>query len=137
MIYQLSNAHRGCRPIGIDQPDRRANQRYPITLEVEYQVPDRYGFQQNGLGRTINISSRGVLLDVSDPLPNQCPIRLSINWPFLLDGSIPLKLVMRGNIVRVLDNRIAVRVTEHAFHLARQATQQGGVVETVLAFDKR
>jgi hypothetical protein len=111
-------------PRAMDQFDRRANQRYPITLEVEYKVPDGNGGQRKGLGRTIDIASRGLLLDVSDPLPNRCPIQLSINWPFLLDGSIPLKLLMYGNIVQVAGNRIAVEVTRHVFHLAGHATQQ-------------
>ena len=107
---------------GTFQYERRVNQRYPITLEVEYKVPGGNGVRQKGLGRTINISSRGVLFDVSEPLPNRCTIQLSINWPFLLDRSIPLKLRLDGEIVRVQGNRIAVRVTGHTFHTTGHAT---------------
>jgi hypothetical protein len=57
----------------MDQSDRRANQRYPISLEIEYKVPDGNGGQRKGLGRTIDISRRGLLLDISDPLPRQRP----------------------------------------------------------------
>ena len=106
---------------GIFRTERRANQRYPITLEVEYKVPSANAVRQKGFGRTINISSRGVLLDISDPLPILCPIQLSINWPFLLDRSVALKLLLYGEIVRVLGNRIAVKVTGHTFHTTGHA----------------
>src|SRR6516225_7046689 len=101
--------------------ERRLHQRYPITFDVEYQVPGGNGVRLTGFGQTINISSRGVLLEISDPLPNRCRIRLSINWPFLLDGSIPLRLLMHGNIVRVAGNTIGVEVTGHTFHTASRA----------------
>ena|SRR5215469_982286 len=109
------------RSAGKFQSERRANQRYLITLEVEYKVPSGNGAQRKGFGRTINISSGGVLLDTSDPLPSRGPIQLSISWPFLLDWSTPLKLVMHGEVVRILGNRIAVEVTQHAFRIAASA----------------
>jgi hypothetical protein len=103
--------------------ERRSHQRYPITFDVEYEVPGGNGVRLMGFGRTINISSRGVLLEISDPLPNRCRIRLSINWPFFLGGSIPLKLLMYGEIVRVAGNTIAIRVTGHTFHTAGRTMQ--------------
>jgi hypothetical protein len=102
--------------------ERRLHERYPITFDVEYEVRGGKGVRLMGFGRTINISSRGVLLEISNPLPNRCRIRLSINWPFLLDGSIPLKLLMHGEVVRVVNNTIAVEVTGHTFHTASRAT---------------
>ena len=114
----------GYASAGTLQCERRSHQRYPITLDVEFKAADETGAQRKGFGRTINISSRGILLDVSDPLPHQGLIQLSINWPSLLNGSIPLQLLMYGNIVRVAGNRIGVRVIGHEFHLARPATQQ-------------
>jgi len=104
--------------------EERLHQRYPLTLDVEYKVPGGNGVRLMGFGRTVNISSRGLLLDISDRLPNRCRIQVSINWPFLLGGSIPLKLLMYGNIVRVAGNTIAVRVTGHTFQTAGRATQQ-------------
>src|SRR5215467_10584989 len=113
----------GCASARTPQSERRLHQRYPITFDVEYEVPGGNGARLMGFGRTINICSRSVLLEISDPLPNRCRIRLSINWPFLLDGSIPLRLLMHGNIVRVAGNTIAVEVTGHTFHTAGRTTQ--------------
>ena len=104
--------------------ERRLHQRYPLTLDVEYKVPGGNGVRLMGFGRTVNISSRSVLLETSDPLPNRCRIQVSINWPFLLDRSVPLKLLLYGEIVRVAGNTIAARVTGHTFHTAGHATQQ-------------
>lgn len=98
--------------------DRRLHQRYPITLEAEYKLLDGGGVHSQGSCRTINISSGGFLLDLKDSLPRISSIELSIKWPCLLDGSIALKLMMRGNIVRVDGDRIAVESTEHEFRTA-------------------
>ena len=106
--------------------ERRLHQRYPITLDVEYKVPGGSDVRLMGFGRTVNISSRGVLLEISDRLPNRCPIQVSINWPFFLGGSIPLKLVMYGNIVRVAGSTIVVRVTGHTFRTAGRTMQPRG-----------
>jgi hypothetical protein len=100
---------------GLYESDRRLHQRYAITLDVEYKLLDGRHVQRQGFGRTVNMSSGGVLLDLGAPLPSRGTIQLSIRWPFLLDGSIPLKLMMRGNIVRVDGNSIAVEITEHEF----------------------
>ena len=108
------SAHNGL--VGL--PDRRLNRRYPITLEVEYKLLDGSSVQRQGFCRTVNISSRGVLLDLRGTLPILSTIELSINWPILLRGSIPLKLIMWGSIVRVEDNSIAVDVSEHEFRTA-------------------
>lgn len=108
----------------MDHSDRRANPRYPLTLEVEYTVLRGNGVGQTGFGRTINISARGVLLDISDP-PRQGLIQLSIYWPFFRHRSIRLKLLMYGEIVRVVGNWVAVRVTGHTFYTTGHDQKRG------------
>jgi hypothetical protein len=103
---------------GTLQSDRRLHNRYPITLDGEYKLLYRRRVQRQGFCRTKNISSSGILLVLEDPPSNLYAIELTIKWPFLLGGSIPLKLMARGNIVRVAGNSIAVEVTEHEFHTA-------------------
>ena len=103
------------------QSDRRVHQRYPIHVGVEYKVMDGRRTQRQGVGRTINISSGGILLDLNDTLPNVSSIELSIQWPFLQSGLISLRLLMRGSIVRVAGGSVAVQATEREFHAASQA----------------
>lgn len=106
------------RPTEMQKSDRRVHQRYPISLEVEYKLLDRRGSQRKGLGRTINISSRGVLLHLNETPPSLGTIEFSVKWPFLLDGSIPLRWIVHGSVIRVAGSNVAVQVTDQVFHTA-------------------
>jgi hypothetical protein len=99
---------------------RRVKRRYPITLELQYKLLNKDRVEHLGIGRTLNISSGGVLLEVDTILPTAGPIELAIRWPFLLEGVCNLKLVMRGRIVRYEANPkiIAVKADYHEFHTA-------------------
>ena len=100
--------------------DQRLHRRYPVTLELEYKLLKRGRVVQRGSGRTLNISRSGVLFEANEALAPGGLIELMISWPFLLERVCPLKLVIRGRVVRVDDGkRIAVRVTYREFHTAR------------------
>ena len=100
--------------------DKRSHRRYPITLDVEYKLLKRGRVIQIGSGKTLDISSHGVLFEANEALAPGGLIELMISWPFLLESVCPLKLVIRGRVVRVDDGkRIAVRVTYREFHTAR------------------
>jgi hypothetical protein len=73
-----------------------------------------------GCGRTLNISSRGVLLETDQLLPPTGVVELAIQWPFLLHEVCSLKLVMRGRIVRrdYQTKATAVRAEFHEFRTA-------------------
>jgi hypothetical protein len=107
----LSGAHRN---------DQRLNGRYPITLELQYKLLNKGRVEHLGIGKTLNISSGGVLFETDERLPSGGPIELSMSWPFLLEGVCNLKLVMRGRIVRYDANSkvIAVKAEYHEFRTA-------------------
>lgn len=98
--------------------DRRTKRRYPINLEVHYKLLKHRRVERLGAGRTLNISSGGVLFEADGLLPGSGPIELALNWPFLLHGSCNLKLVMRGRIVRTNERAIAIRAEFHEFRTA-------------------
>lgn len=102
------------------QVDQRANGRYPISLEVQYKVLRGDRVDRVGCGRTLNISSGGVLLETDDLLPPTGMVELAIQWPFLLREVCSLKLVMRGRIVRrdYQTKATAVRAEFHEFRTA-------------------
>jgi len=114
----LSETHRG---------DQRVNERYPITLELQYKLLNKGRVEHLGIGRTLNISSGGVLFEADALLPATGPIELAMSWPFLLEGICNLKLVMRGRIVRCDTNSkvIAVRAEHHEFHTAGVRSPKG------------
>ncbi len=108
----------------ITPTEHRSHQRYPIKLEVEYRVVKK-GRVEHGFGRTLNISSGGVFFETKSSLPATGPIELLLNWPFLLEGVCPLKLVMRGRIVRSDGNGVAIRFKHHEFRTAGARASKG------------
>jgi len=118
-----------------DSPsDRRTKRRYPINLEVQYKLMKHRRVERLGAGRTLNISSGGVLFEADGHLPSTGPIELALNWPFLLHGSCNLKLVMRGRIVRTSDRAIAIRAEFHEFRTSGARTPLGEVTDAQTAF---
>lgn len=105
-------------PSAESHPDRRTKRRYPIHLEVHYKLLKHRRVERLGAGRTLNISSGGVLFEADSQLPTSGPIEVALNWPFLLHGSCNLKLVMRGRIVRTSERVIAIRAEFHEFRTA-------------------
>jgi hypothetical protein len=68
-----------------------------------------------GVGRTVNISSGGVLFTASNPLNPGRRLELSISWPAQLDGKCGLKLVAKGRVVRCEGTAVAVEVEKYEF----------------------
>jgi PilZ domain len=109
--------------------DQRANGRYPIALEMQYKLLRGDRVIQVGSGKTLNISSGGVLFETDKLLPPTGLVELAIQWPFLLRKVCGLKLVMRGRIVRrdYHTKATAVRAQSHEFRTAgvRAALTEG------------
>jgi hypothetical protein len=95
--------------------ERRATPRYNIELEVSYQTVDLERTIHTGEGATRNISSYGVLFNAGGELAPGAPVRLSIRWPVLMDGTHPMRLVVVGPVVRSSDNGVAVSIKNHGF----------------------
>ena len=95
------------------RPERRLHRRFPIALEVQYQL--RKKVAHFGSGRTLNISSGGILFQTKDPLPSSGEIDLALDWPILLDDGCPLKLLVYGQITRSDARGTAVTVLKHDF----------------------
>jgi PilZ domain len=95
--------------------ERRLHQRYPIALDLRYNLADERQITCLGSGRTLNISTGGILFETKDPLPSSGEIDLALDWPRLLDHGCPLKLLVRGRIVRSDERGTAVRMLRHDF----------------------
>ena len=104
------------------QIDQRTHTRYPIALELQYKVIRAGRTEQIGAGRTVNISSGGVLFEADDA-PDEGAIEIAMSWPFLLGKVCNLKLIMRGHIVRRNDGLLAMRVAQHEFRTAGVVSQ--------------
>ena len=63
-------------------------------------------------------------MEVPEQMPSGGLIELLLNWPFLLEGVCPLKLVMRGRIVRCDANGVAIKARHHEFRTAGARSNQ-------------
>ena len=107
--------NRGC-PFS-RQAERRSHARYPITLDIEYKLLTTDSGEQIGIGKTINISRFGVLFETTEALPARREVEVLIHWPVSKELTGPLKLVMRGRVIRSAGRLVAVRVSRHEFRI--------------------
>lgn len=108
---------------------RRSACRYPVIAGVEYKILG--AVLKSGRGQTVNISSRGVLLQTRDTLLVGGRIVLSIAWPAQLDEKLTLTLRVFGSIVRVQGNLVAVKISRYEFR-ARWLQPAGGPIVTAV-----
>jgi hypothetical protein len=108
---------RGHQNIGSTQgpPDRRADRRYPIAAELEYRIINRGNVVKIGLGRTIDISSAGVLFESEIALPRGLKVELIISWPSLPTTSKRIEIRAEGRTVRADHKCTAVRIYKYTF----------------------
>ena len=84
--------------------------------EVRYKVLGaRHTKKRPGFGKTLNMSRRGVLFTTESTLTPGEFIELSVSWPALLNGVLPLKLVAHGPVVRTEDKQAAITIERYEF----------------------
>ena len=95
--------------------ERRGNERFPIVRDVRYRVLTSRGVPRSGTGKTIDVSSNGVLFAAEVPLPRGRRVELSISWPAQLDGKCALKLVATGRVTRTRGTEVAIEIDKYEF----------------------
>jgi len=98
--------------------DQRLHPRYPVTVEIEYRLLSKGGVERLDIGKTIDVSSGGVLFKAKDALPAGRLIEVLMDWPCLPKRVHPLKLLMQGRVVRSDGKLVAVRSYHHEFRTA-------------------
>jgi hypothetical protein len=95
--------------------ERRHSDRFPIEREVRYRIINKRGSEEAGEGKTINMSSAGVLFTCERMLVPGRRVELSISWPAQLNDKCALKLVARGRVVRFEEGRTAIEIQQYEF----------------------
>jgi hypothetical protein len=98
-----------------DENDRRGADRFPIEREIRYKVFNRKSGEDVGVGKTLNMSSNGVLFTTDRHLLPGKRLEISINWPAQLNSSVALKLVARGRVVRSEEGSAAIEIHQYEF----------------------
>jgi len=96
------------------QLERRSAARFAIEQEVRYKLFNRHGVEV-GVGKTLNISSRGLLFTTEHALSPGERLEVSVNWPVQLDNHCGLKLVTTGRVVRAQPGMAAVSIERYEF----------------------
>lgn len=103
------------------QPDRRHSDRFPIERDARFRVLSKRSAEENGDGKTVNISSSGILFTSDLILLPGRRLELAISWPAQLNNKCALKLVARGRIVRYDDGRAAMEIQQYEFRTQSSA----------------
>ena len=106
--------------------DRRRSDRFPIQEHMRYRTIERKGSSAiQGRGRTVDMSSRGVLFTTEGSLAPGKLLEVAVNWPAQLNGGCALQLVAVGHVVRV-DSGCAAICIEHYEFRTRAGRPENG-----------
>ena len=108
-----------------DENDRRGADRFPIEREVRFKIFNRKSTDYVGVGKTLNMSSNGVLFTTDRQLLPGKRLEISINWPAQLNATVALKLVARGRIVRSDDGMAAIEIHQYEFRTSSAGVTNG------------
>jgi len=92
---------------------------YPVTADVAYKLVGMGGILIEGRGRSVNMSSSGILIATEAALPLGALIEIVIAWPAKLDDGACLNLHVRGRTLRSYGNHTAVAIIGYEFRTRR------------------
>lgn len=99
----------------VNNTERRRSSRFPIERELRYKTLNQRTEALAGNGRTLNISSSGVLFTSDHDLPVGTRLEVSISWPAQLNERCLLNLVARGRVTRHLQGQLALQIQQYEF----------------------
>jgi hypothetical protein len=99
--------------------DRRKGQRFPLRLSVWYRSIESPVSSNWTVGESVNISRTGLLFSTPEPVIPGQRVEALIAWPVFLDKRIPLKLFIRGAIVRSAGEGTAMSFGKYEFRTCR------------------
>jgi hypothetical protein len=109
--------------------ERRAKLRYPLQMNVRYQTMGVIS-PVAGVGRTLNVSSSGALLNCKSTIREKTRVRVVFEWPTLLNGVIPLQLITIGVVVRRQETALAIAFEGYQFRTARRRANVATMPDT-------
>ncbi len=99
----------------VNVTERRRSSRFPIERELRYKTLNQRAEVMAGNGKTLNISSSGVLFTSDHDLPMGTRLEVSISWPAQLNEKCLLNLVARGRVTRHSKGQMALQIQQYEF----------------------
>ena len=97
--------------------DRRSSRRYSLSLPV---IIRNDSSTVGSTGRVVNISSKGILFTADKQFTSGLTLHLAVSWPAMLEGTIPMQLVIEGVVIRTDGNATAVAIVHYQFRTQRR-----------------
>lgn len=104
--------------------ERRRSSRFPIERELKYKTLNQRAEAQIGNGKTLNISSSGVLFTTEHEFPVGTRLEVSISWPAQLNERVLLNLVARGRVTRFGKGQLALQIQQYEFRTQSRPGQR-------------
>ena len=104
--------------------ERRRSSRFPIERELRYKTLNQRIEPLLGSGKTLNISSSGVLFTSEHEFPVGTRLEVSISWPAQLNERCLLNLVARGRITRMGKGHLALQIQQYEFRTQSRPGQR-------------
>ena len=98
-----------------DRWERRRKFRFPLEADVRYTVMQSRGQLVSGSGKTLDMSSKGILFTTSAPLQPKRLVQIALDWPAKLDETCPLQLMIVGRVIRSDNNIAAASIEKYEF----------------------
>jgi hypothetical protein len=105
--------------------DRRIKQRFPLQRELRFKLLDQTGAGGGGTGQSLDISSGGIAFTTDQYLPAEANVEISMSWPVTLENACPLRLVIKGRVLR--NQGMSVICTIDKFEFRTQARNQNTI----------
>ena len=111
----------------LDRRNRRAAKRYGLDLHFEYRLFGRDRSVQEGWGRTLNMSSGGLLVAPDQPISKGRTIEITVQLPAQFKDATGARLVVLGHVLRSDATGAAIRILHHGFiHVSNQEPPDPG-----------
>jgi hypothetical protein len=98
--------------------ERRLRARYPVRLNARYRTLDSKP-EFAGVGLTVNMSSGGLLVTCGHHIPCGARLEVLMEWPSLLESTIPLQLVTSGRVIRSAPSSFVIEFAQYQFRTMR------------------
>lgn len=99
--------------------DRRGRLRFPLAIELKYQINRRGGAPKiRGTGTVENIGSRGLAFRADGSIERGVRLSISMAWPAKLDDHCLLRLTFDGIVLRTHGDLVVVTIEHPEFRTA-------------------
>jgi hypothetical protein len=109
-----------------DETGRNTPRRFPISYGLRY-VTSPPAAERTGAGETVWMSRHELAFLAKTPASVGDKVRIYIAWPVLLNGAVPLQLILNAEIVQCSGPLSVAKLTRHEFRTRGVQSSSMGV----------